>query len=365
LDVVLRVAVFAGGVYLIIQTQLSAIRTFILPRAIVDPISRVCFRAVRWAFDLRTTRLERFEDRDQVFSYYAPVTLIILPFLWLAMAMAGYTLVLWAIHEADLWTAFRLSGSSVLTLGFASSDARVAVVIELSGAALGLLLVSVLISYLPTIYSAYSEREQAVALLMVRAGTPPSAATMIELYKRLDALDEIDVLWPQWERWFTTLSETHTSLAVLNYYRSPRPEYTWLTAAGTILDAAAILSSAVAVPRNPQRELCLRSGFLALHDIADCFGIDFERSPRLDDPISVTREEFEEGVMALGTAGVPLRDDPDQAWTDFAGWRVNYDRVLLILAELTMAPPAQWISDRSLVRRYRPPIFGGRRTTRD
>jgi len=42
-----------------------------------------------------------------------------------------------------------------------------------------------------------------------------------------------------------------------------------------------------------------------------------------------------------------LKADRDQAWLDFAGWRVNYDTVLLALAELTMAPYAPWSSDRS------------------
>jgi hypothetical protein len=53
-------------------------------------------------------------------------------------------------------------------------------------------------------------------------------------------------------------------------------------------------------------------------------------------------------------AGVPLKADLEQAWRDFAGWRVNYDRVLLALASLTMAPYAPWSSDRSLLIRRRP-----------
>ena len=43
---------------------------------------------------------------------------------------------------------------------------------------------------------------------------------------------------------------------------------------------------------------------------------------------------------------MPLKADRDQAWRDFAGWRVNYDRVLVSLANLTEAPPAMWSSDR-------------------
>jgi hypothetical protein len=65
------------------------------------------------------------------------------------------------------------------------------------------------------------------------------------------------------------------------------------------------------------------------------------------DPISISRSEFDAVYDRLAAKGVPLKPDRDQAWLDFAGWRVNYDPVLLALADLTMAPPAPWSSDRS------------------
>jgi hypothetical protein len=58
----------------------------------------------------------------------------------------------------------------------------------------------------------------------------------------------------------------------------------------------------------------------------------------------------------LSGEGVPLKADRDKAWVDFAGWRVNYDTVLVALAGLTMAPYAPWSSDRSL-RDWRPPLI--------
>jgi len=50
---------------------------------------------------------------------------------------------------------------------------------------------------------------------------------------------------------------------------------------------------------------------------------------------------------------VPLVADRDQAWRDFAGWRVNYDAVLVGLCDLVMAPPAPWSSDRAPASRRR------------
>ncbi len=75
----------------------------------------------------------------------------------------------------------------------------------------------------------------------------------------------------------------------------------------------------------------------------------------------MTRAEFDQACAQLESAGVLLKADRDQAWQNFAGWRVNYDLVLLALARLTMAPPAPWSSDR-VAGVYMPPIvLPGRR----
>lgn len=61
----------------------------------------------------------------------------------------------------------------------------------------------------------------------------------------------------------------------------------------------------------------------------------------------ITRVEFDAAYDRLAQQGIPLKPNRDQCWLDFAGWRVNYDDVLLGLADVTMAPPAPWSSDRS------------------
>jgi hypothetical protein len=58
-----------------------------------------------------------------------------------------------------------------------------------------------------------------------------------------------------------------------------------------------------------------------------------------------------------------LKPDLQAAWLDFAGWRVNYDTVLIALAGLTAAPYAPWSSDRSL-RDWRPPLIRTRARAR-
>jgi len=109
-----------------------------------------------------------------------------------------------------------------------------------------------------------------------------------------------------------------------------------------------ISNSLIAKPHDARVDLLIRSGFLCLRRIADYFGIDYDPDPRPDDPISVTRREFNLLCVELEAAGVPLKPDRDQAWRDFAGWRVNYDVVLITLCALFQAPYAPWSSDRSV-----------------
>jgi len=349
---IIRVLIFVLGVAIVAVTVLSAIRTFVLPRSANDALTRVVFLTMRRLFDLRLRRARSYADRDRVMALYAPFGLLSLLPVWLTLVLIGYMGMFWAIGIPSWYDAFRLSGSSLLTLGFATTDDLPQTILAVSEATIGLILVAMLIAYLPTMYAAFSRREAAVALLEVRAGSPPSAIEMIQRFQRLHGLERLGDLWATWEVWFAEVEESHTSLAALVFFRSPQPDRSWITATGAVLDAASLAASTLNIPRDPRADLCIRAGYLALRRIADFFRIPYNPGPRPDEPISVTRQEFDEVYDRLASVGVPLKPDRDQAWRDFAGWRVNYDPVLLALAGLTMAPYAPWSSDRSLS--YRP-----------
>lgn len=123
------------------------------------------------------------------------------------------------------------------------------------------------------------------------------------------------------------------------------------------MDTAALTLAAVDLPNQPQAALCIRAGYLALQRIANYFGLTYPALPQFPTtPIAITREEFDAACDQLQAQQVPLKADREQAWRDFAGWRVNYDKTLLDLCMLTMAPFAPWSSDRSSI--YRPlPLF--------
>ena len=65
--------------------------------------------------------------------------------------------------------------------------------------------------------------------------------------------------------------------------------------------------------------------------------------------ITRNTDGFDSVLDQLAEAGMKIKSDREQAWKDFAGWRVNYDRSLLVLCRLVMAPYAVWSSDRARI----------------
>jgi hypothetical protein len=349
-DTAIDVVVFLAGVVLVVGAVLSAVRGTILPRATQNRLSRLTILAVREAFRLRAGRSSSYERRDRVMAMLGPVSLLVLLATWLVLILGGYALMFGAIYHQSPSRAVELSGSSLFTLGSTAPGSVGADLFSYSEAGLGLLVVTLLITYLPSIYSAFSRRESGVSLLKVRAGDPPRATTMLIRYHRIEEPGyRLNALWQTWETWFVDVEETHTTFSVLTFFRSPLPEQSWVTAAGTLLDAASFWVAAIDHPIDPDAQLCIRAGTLALRRIAALHGIPFEADPRPDDPISVDRSEWEAAVDELVEAGVGVVGDREKAWVAWKGWRVNYDAVLLNLARLVEAPPAPWISDRSPV----------------
>jgi hypothetical protein len=339
--------VFLAGGIVVILTVFSAISTFVLPRSTRSILNRWVLRSLRKVFNFILHFAKTYRRRDAIMAYYAPIVLMALLPVWYLLISLGYAAMYWALGAGSFINALQLSGSSLFTLGFDAPHGFWISALALSEAMLGLIMVALLIAYLPTMYAAFSRREQTVNMLEVRAGTPPSALEMLLRFNRIHGLDKLGEYWRTWEAWFADVEESHSTLAALVFFRSPRPETSWITAAGAVLDAAALTLSAVDVPYELSAALCIRAGYLSLHQITHSFEIPLPHDPQFpNDPISISRAEFDQTLTKLAAAGLPIKADREQAWKDFGGWRVNYDRSLIALCKLVMAPFAPWSSDR-------------------
>ncbi len=343
--IVMDILLFLAGSLIVIATVTSAIKTFVLPRGTQNRLARVVFRTMRLCFYPWANPSRPYLQRDRVLAFFAPVSLLALEIVWLFLVAFGYMLMYWSLETHDWKSAFTLSGSSLLTLGFATTTDIVSIALAFSEAIIGLILVALLISYLPTMYSSFSRRELTVSMLAVRAGTPPSPVEMLLRFYRIQGLERLGEIFAEWEIWFGEVEESHSSLAALAFFRSPVPERSWITAASAVLDTAAFKVSTLNLPRDFQAQLCIRAGFLCLRSLAVVLNIPYDPDPQADGPIRLTRAQFDRACDELETNGLPLKADRDQSWRDFSGWRVNYEQLLSAFAYLTVAPVAPWLPE--------------------
>ena len=341
-----EILAFTAGLILVFFVIDSVIRTFVLPRSQNVLLTGLIFRAIRQVFNFAGRLTTNPVRQESLLALYAPVTLVGLPFIWLFFLTLGFTAMYWALGIRPLEQAFVLSGSSLLTLGFSPVEGLAQTVLAFIDATLGLIIIALIIAYLPTMYAAFSRRETLVAKLEVYASTPPSPIEIIGRMYRINGIAHLRELFTLWETWFAEIEEAQTSFAPLNFFRSPKPQRSWVTAAGAVLDSAALTLAALDLPREPRAALCIRSGYLALRHIADFFNIGYDSDPQPGGKIHVTKEEFFHALDLLHAQGVGLKPNREQAWIDYSGWRINYDEVLVALAFITQAPAGVWSSDR-------------------
>ena len=108
-------------------------------------------------------------------ALYAPVSLVSLPLVWMILMVVAFTFVFWGTGTLTFQQAFEISASSLTTLGFSEPDGTGRIWLAFIEATIGLGLVALLISYLPTIFTAYNGREKGIIRLRPIAGAPPSA----------------------------------------------------------------------------------------------------------------------------------------------------------------------------------------------
>jgi hypothetical protein len=344
-----------GGV-LVLVTSASVLRTLVVPGGRAGLVLRGVDRATDAVFRLAASRARSAESRHHLFQAQAPLILAAMLLVWLFGYLLAYALLLWP-QTGDLAAAWREAGSSLLTLGFASTREGGATVVDFLAGATGLVVVALQIAYLPTLYSSFSRRETEVTLIGVRAGHPPWGPELLARNQMGSTLDDLPEFYRQWERWAADVAESHASYPILLRFRSPDPRSSWLIALLAVMDSAALLHASAPTRTPLQARLSLRMGIDCLRQLATTIGFPFDEDPRPDAPIQLSREEFDDGLSRLSEVGFTMERDADDAWRHFRGWRVNYESVAYGLALAIDAVPARWSGPR---RGSAPPPAQGR-----
>ncbi len=345
------VAAVAGGLLVLLAVS-SVTVTLIVSRQVNSLLTRWVDRAVDWVYEEVVGRFADAHRRDQLRATQAAAVLLGQLAAWLLVAYVGFALLLWPFAPSGVVSAFVDAGSSLFTLGFAVPHGAVPAVIVFLAAATGLLILTLQIAYLPTLYSAFNRRETEVALLNERSGIPSwgpelLARTHYALGTGVSTLDTMPDLYRRWEAWAADVSESHTTYPVLVRFRSPGPLSSWVISLLAVLDSAALFLalSPKAAPVVPAR-LCLRGGFRCFNRIARALGFEVPDEPDPGAGISLTYDDFLAAVARMREVGFPIERDPAEAWPDFVGWRVNYEQAAYAVAAAVYAVPALWSGPR-------------------
>ena len=269
-----------------------------MSRSISSRLTRWVDRLVDGVYQMAVRRAADYRRRDRLLATQAAAILLTQLATWLIVAYVGFALLLWPFATRGLVSAFTDAGSSLFTLGFAVPAGAVPAVIVFLAAAVGLVILTLQIAYLPTLYAAFNRRETEVALLNARGGFPAwgpelLARTHYALGTGMSTLDTMPTLYTQWERWAADVAESHTTYLPLVRFRSPQALSSWATSLLAVLDSAALFLalSPKAAPVIPAR-LCLRGGFSCFNRIAQAMGLDVPYEPDPEAGIALTYAEF-------------------------------------------------------------------------
>ena len=343
----------AFGALLVLSGWQSVIGTLIVPRPLASWLTRMADRVVGAVYQAVTLRVTDYKHRDRILATQAAAILLTQLVGWLAIFVVGYTLVLWPCNGRSVTSALTDAGSSIFTLGFAEPRGTAPAAIVFLAAATGMVVVALQVGYLPTLYAAFNRRETEVALLVSRSGAPSwgpelLARTYYALGTGVSSIDTLPELYRTWERWAADVAESHTTYLPLVRFRSPQPYSSWVISLLAVLDSAALILSLAPdqAPLVPAR-LCLRSGFTCLSRVARAMGKDVPEEADPSAGISLTYDEFLDAVARMKEVDFPISRDPAEAWPDFVGWRVNYEKAAYLLADATDAVPALWSGPRN------------------
>jgi hypothetical protein len=295
--------------------------------------------------------------REQVYSIYGPLSLLLLLGLWAVLLVTGFGLIFFAMGSpfadpmrashpgilSELRSDLYVSGTTLFTLGLGDvvpsrPIARPMMILE-SGVGLGL--VALVIGYVPVLYQAFSRREVSIALLDARAGSPPTATELLRRHGFDGGQEALAVLLAEWERWSAEILESHISYPLLCYYRSQHDNQSWLSALVAILDSCALLISVVEGTQARQAQLTFAIARHALIDLGHVFHLE-EMAKRAEPLDRLPPAEFMRLCEALGEISLRICRDEGSA-RRLHTVRSLYEPQAIALSDFLRMPLPTWI----------------------
>jgi len=346
------------GVVLLGATFYDLFQSVVLPRPSVRKVQlartvvRPLWRIWKWLLN-RGTRIELTERRLAAFG---PIALLTLFLIWALALVVGYALVIDGLADQftpnldSFLTSFYVSATTLVPLSYGDfvpeqGVARLVIVVE-SGT--GVALAALAITLLFELYGSFRSREEAVVALDALAGAPPSAVQLLETAADKTMDGALKETFDEWRRWSAMVLESHLAYPLLVYFRSSHDNEAWINSFAAVMDAASLILSSTDNPAKGAAKLMFTVGNHLVEDLSWVFRLQVEPNPIIE------KAEYQAAIARLRAAGYAIHDG-DAAWEKFSGYRGKYASALNLMAQYLLAPPAQWVGDRSyLPHRARP-----------
>lgn len=343
---VLAVLVGVGLVGLMLQ---DAFEVMLLPRRVSRRVrvATLWFRGAwaGWAWAGR--RIAVGGAREAFLGPFGPASMLLLFGVWATGLITGFGLLYWTLQgsprASPLFEQIYMSGVTFFTLGYGDVvphtwAARALAVIE---AGCGIGFIAVVIGYLPVLYQFFSRREAHVIQLDGRAGSPPTAGTLLARHAQADGMDQLDPLLREYEVWASELLESHLSYPMLAYYRSQHDNESWLAAVGCVMDVCALVLVGVQDVRPLQARMTFTMTRQVLVEMARSFGVRPSRYTGGDRLGDAAHARLEGMLVGAGVAWVP----PPDGRETLAALRSTYEPLLDGLARYLLLSLPGWLPE--------------------
>ena len=288
--------------------------------------------------------------QERFLGNFGPLSMTLLFAFWAIGLIAGFGLVQWSAQQTgglppamDLAGSIYLSGVTFFTLGYGdivpkTPPARFAAVLE---AGVGFGLIAVVIGYLPVLYQLFARREAHVIQLDGRAGSPPTATTLLTRHAEGEGLDKVDDLLRSWEVWGAELLESHLSYPMLTYYRSQHDDQSWLAALAALLDTCTLVLVGVEDVKPLQARMTFAMLRQVVLEMARSLHVSAPSEPR---PSRLSQEHYDAMLGAFTTAGLTWNGS-DESRETLAAVRATYEPLMQGLAEYLLTPLPPFVAN--------------------
>ncbi len=327
-------ATFIGFLIVLLALQ-DSFEAMVLPRRVMRRwrAARIYFRTT-WRFWRGACGLlPEGRYRENGLSIFGPLSLLGLFVTWVFALITGFALMHWGQHSlpepsgGDFRQCLYHSGETFFTLGYGdvTPETYTGKMLSVTEAGIGFGFLAIIIGYLPVLYQAFSRREQSIALLDARAGSPPTASELLRRWGAPEVSGEMERFLAEWEVWAADLLESHLSFPVIGFYRSQHDNQSWLAALAAMLDASAVLLVTRGGPCRRRAELTFAMARHACVDLCLVF-----RLPPIEPPRErLTTDELRSLIADELTQGKSL----DELAARLVEMRALYESFLQALSE--------------------------------